>query len=148
MISFTAFRSVYVSSQASRARKEPANKAWHSSTVAAIRRKRALNQRDEESIPELPTVPSASLTGMRTLIQGGRRTPIGLQITNSKTIGDMEPEQRLLHESPAKLIGRIPRHFYQGKDRWEGSDPLWAFSALYAPFKYHRLAALREKFRV
>ena len=105
MISFTAFRSVYVSSQASRARKDPANKARHSSTVAAVRRKRALHQRDEESVPELPTIPSATLTGTRTSFQGGRRrTGTGLQSTNFIIIGDMAPEQRLLHESPAKHL--------------------------------------------
>ena len=78
MISLTAFRSVYVSSQSSRARRERANKPWYSSTVAAIRRKRIFNQKDEESTAGLPTIPSATLTGMRTFIQGGRRTGTGL----------------------------------------------------------------------
>lgn len=102
MISLTAFRSFYVSSRNARARREPANKAWYSGTVAAMRRKRILNQRDEESVPGLPTIPSATLTGMRTFIQGERRTGTDLESTYSIVTGDEEPEQWLLHERPAK----------------------------------------------
>ena len=87
MISITAFRSIYVSSQqTSRARKQLANnKPWYSSPVAAIRRKRALGQEDEEFVAGLPTIPSATLTGMRSFIQGGRWKGTGLQSTNSTT---------------------------------------------------------------
>lgn len=101
VISLTAFRSVFVSSQSSHARKEPATKPWYSSTVAAIKRKRLYNQRDVESIPGLPTIPSATLTGIRTFIQGGRGTDISLQNTHLTTTGEVEPEQWLLHERPA-----------------------------------------------
>ncbi len=104
MISLTAFRSVYVSSQTSRAHKELANKPWYSSTVAAIRRKRPLHQKDEEYIPGLPTIPSATLTGIRTVIQGGRRTGTGFPSLNSTLTGEEGLEQWLLHERPAKLF--------------------------------------------
>lgn len=103
MISLTAFRSVFVGSQSSGAQRDPANKPWYSSTVAAIRRKRALDQKDEETTLGLPTVPSATLTGMRTFIQGGRHTGIGVQTTISTTTGDVEPEQWLLHERPTTI---------------------------------------------
>lgn len=103
MISLTAFRSVFIGSQSSGAQREPANKPWYSSTVAAIRRKRALDQTDEETTLGLPTVPSATLTGMRTFIQGGRRTGIGIHTTNSTTTGEVEPEQWLLHERPTTI---------------------------------------------
>ena len=72
MISLTAFRSVFVASESSRARKESAKKPWYSSTVAAIKRNKARQASDEEAIQELPQIPSATLTGMRTFIQGGR----------------------------------------------------------------------------
>ena len=114
MISLTAFRSVYVSSQASRAYKELANKPWYSSTVAAIRRKRALHQKDEEYIPGLPTIPSATLTGIRTFIQGGRRTGTGFPSLNSTITGEEEPEQWLLHERPAKLFWEQSENKYPG----------------------------------
>lgn len=104
MISLTAFRSFYVSSQASRAHKKPVNKPWYSNTVGAIRRKKALHQKDEDYIPGLPTIPSATLTGMRTFIQGGRRTGTGFPFLNSTTMGEEEPEQWLLHERSAKLF--------------------------------------------
>ena len=92
MISITAFRSIYASSQrTSRARKQLANnKPWYSGPVAAIRRKRALDRKDEEFVVGLPTIPSATLTGMRTFIQGGRRTGTGLQSTSSTTNGEEE----------------------------------------------------------
>ena len=102
MISLTAFRSFYVNSQSLRARREPANRPWYSSTVAAIRRKRVHNKRDEDSITGLPAIPSATLTGMRTFIQSGRRTGTGLQTTNLTTTDEFEPEQWLLHERPVK----------------------------------------------
>ena len=103
MVSITGFRSVYVSSQT--ARKEPANKPWYSSTVAAIRRRRELDRRDEESIPGLPTIPSATLTGMRTFIQGGRRPGTGPQTTSDSTItGEEESEQWPIHQSPNEKL--------------------------------------------
>lgn len=104
MISLTAFRSFYVSSRNARARRESANEAWYSSTVAAMRRKRILNQGDEECVPVLPTIPSATLTGMRTFIQGGRRTGTDLESTYSTVTGDEEPEQWFPHEKPAKQM--------------------------------------------
>ena len=92
MISITAFRSIYVSSlQTSRARKQQANnKPWYSSPAAAIRRKRALDRKDDEFVAGLPTIPSATLTGMRTFIQGGRRTGTGLQSITSTPNGKEE----------------------------------------------------------
>ena len=71
MISLTAFRSVFVASESSRARRERAKKPWYSSTIAAIRRNKAKRGSDEEAIQGLPSIPSATLTGMRTFIQGG-----------------------------------------------------------------------------
>ena len=103
MISITAFRSVFVGSQSSGAQRELANKPWYSSTVAAIRRKRAFDPTDEETTLGLPTVPPATLTGMRTFIQGGRRTGIGFQTTNSTATGEVEPEQWLLDEKPTTI---------------------------------------------
>ena len=72
MISLTAFRSVFVDSESSRARRERAKKPWYSSTIAAIRRTKMQRGSDEEAIQGLPSIPSATLTGMRTIIQGGR----------------------------------------------------------------------------
>ena len=81
MISLTAFRSVFVASESSRARREGAKKPWYSSTVAAIKRNKARQPSDEEAIQELPRIPSATLTGMRAFIQGGRHKRTSRQTT-------------------------------------------------------------------
>jgi len=62
-ISLTAFRSVFVASATSRARKEGARKPWYSSTVELINRRRKERNRDEEAMRGLPIIPSATLTG-------------------------------------------------------------------------------------
>ncbi|KAI9703713.1 MAG: hypothetical protein M1836_007483 [Candelina mexicana] len=74
MISLTAFRSAFVASQSSRTRREVAKRAWYSSSVEAVKRNRAQRRRDEEAAQELPNIPSATLTGIRTFIQGAHIT--------------------------------------------------------------------------
>ena len=74
MISLTAFRSVFVESESSRARKEGAKKPWYSSTVEAIKRSKERRGVQSDGFKELPKIPSATLTGMRTMIAGGRPT--------------------------------------------------------------------------
>lgn len=74
MISLTAFRSVFVASATSRARKEGAKKPWYSSTVEVINRKRKQKAQDEDEMRGLPTIPGATLTGMGTFIRGVHRT--------------------------------------------------------------------------
>ena len=64
MVSLTAFRSVFAS-QASN-HKGANIRPWYSSTVAKIRRRR---QQDHD-LGTLPAIPSATLSGMRTLIRG------------------------------------------------------------------------------
>ena len=64
MISLTAFRSVFAS-QASNY-KGANNRPWYSSTVAKIRRRK---QQDHD-LGTLPAIPSATLSGMRSLIRG------------------------------------------------------------------------------
>lgn len=74
MISLTAFRSVFVTSSNSRARREAGKMPWYSSTLELVRsRKKNLSQ-NSEADPGLPAIPSATLTGMRTFIHGGGRT--------------------------------------------------------------------------
>ncbi|KAI9796329.1 MAG: hypothetical protein M1835_004320 [Candelina submexicana] len=74
MISLTAFRSAFVVSQSSRSQRQVAKRAWYSSSVEAVKRSRAQRRHDEEAAQELPKIPSATLTGIRTFIQGGRVT--------------------------------------------------------------------------
>ena len=81
MISITAFRSVFVASESPRARRERAKKPWYSNTVAAIRRSKNQRGSDEEAIQGLPSIPSATLTGMRTFIQGGRHVQTSHELT-------------------------------------------------------------------
>ena len=81
MISLTAFRSVFVASESSRARRERTKKPWYSSTIAAIKRSKPQRGSDEEAIQGLPSIPSATLTGMRTFIQGGRHVQTSQETT-------------------------------------------------------------------
>ncbi|KAL8970734.1 MAG: hypothetical protein Q9183_001383, partial [Haloplaca sp. 2 TL-2023] len=70
MISLTAFRSVFVASNSNRARKKAAKQPWYSSTVAALKRKGEKQSTKQRANLEMPTLPSASMTGMRSFIQG------------------------------------------------------------------------------
>ena len=61
MVSVTVFRSAFAT-EASNVKIRP----WYSSSVGKIRRR---NQQDRD-LEFLPTIPSATLSGMRTVIQG------------------------------------------------------------------------------
>lgn len=98
MISLTAFRSVFVASESSRSRREGAKKPWYSSTVAAMKRNKARQPSDEDAIQELPRIPSATLTGMRTFIQGGRHKPTSRQTTGFKSTHEGGPDEWPLYE--------------------------------------------------
>ena len=99
MFSLTAFRSVFVALESSRARREGAKKPWYSSTVAAIKRNKARQPSDEEAIQELPRIPSATLTGMRTFIQGGRHKRTSRQTTGFTSTYGGEPDEWPLYDS-------------------------------------------------
>lgn len=64
MVSITAFRSVFASEASNY--KSANIRPWYSSTVAKIRRRKQQNH----DLGTLPTIPSATLSGMRTLIRG------------------------------------------------------------------------------
>ena len=68
MVSMTAFQSVFVSgNRKARARER---RPWYSSTVARLRLHRDAGAKNR--LQCLPTIPSATLTGMQTFIHGGR----------------------------------------------------------------------------
>ncbi|KAL9024900.1 MAG: hypothetical protein Q9196_006172 [Gyalolechia fulgens] len=92
MISLTAFRSVFVASEASRARRQAVQKPWHSSVVEAVRRKKGWPYKKERADLEMPTLPSATLTGMRTFIQGGGRPTRTKHQNHSSASFDGEPD--------------------------------------------------------
>lgn len=102
MISLTAFRSAFVYSESSRARREGAKRPWYSSSIEAIRRKRAQRLSDEEATQGLPTIPSATLSGMRTFIHGGRHYRSHHQITDLTATFDEEFDERPLHRGSAE----------------------------------------------
>ena len=99
MISLTAFRSVFVAADASRAQRESPKKAWYSSSIEAIRRRRARQNSDEEATKGLPSIPGATLTGMRTFIQGGHHTEMSENSTGSTTTYDGEVDDWPLYKS-------------------------------------------------
>ena len=72
MVSLNAFRTLFMAHR-SRQQKSP-NEAWYSRNRRIAFRKRATNTGDEEI--QLPDIPRATLTGMRTVIAGGR-SPTG-----------------------------------------------------------------------
>ena len=87
MVSLTAFRSVFAS-QESKDRKRK-TRPWYSSTVARLRRHKASSPR--YNLEELPAIPSATISGMRTFIRGSRLGNISE--TNEDLIG-YEPMNR------------------------------------------------------
>ena len=99
MISLTAFRSVFVGSEALRAQRESPKKPWYSSSIEAIRRKRARQNSDKEAIRGLPSIPGATLTGMRTYIRGGHGAGMSQNTTGSTTIYDGEVDDWPLYKS-------------------------------------------------
>ena len=90
MVSLNAFRSVFTS-QGLEGRKRKA-RPWYSSTVAKLRRHRALPV--PYNLDDLPAIPSATISGMRTFIRdgwlGGRpETNDGLNVYGSaELLGD------------------------------------------------------------
>ena len=72
MISLTAFRSLFVAN-ASKARENKKISPWLSSTPKVFRRHKKLSSEENPDLVNL-TIPSATLTGMRTVIRGGPMT--------------------------------------------------------------------------
>ena len=69
MVSLTPSRSIFITSTTQRAHGDGAKRSWYSSTVATMRKRR--NQKNQEEREQgLPAIPSATLTEMRTWIQG------------------------------------------------------------------------------
>lgn len=67
MVSLTAFRSVFASQGSEN--KERKARPWYSSTVAKLRRHKASSVR--YNLEDLPSIPSATMSGMRTFIRDG-----------------------------------------------------------------------------
>jgi len=93
MISLTAFRSAFIGSESSRVRKSGAKKPWYSSTISAIKRRHAQRRSDEEAMQGLPQIPSATLTGMRTFIQGGHHTRSSHQSAGFRSTSEAESDE-------------------------------------------------------
>ena len=68
MVSLTAFRSVFAS-QGPEARRRKA-RPWYSSTIAKLRRHKASSE--GHNLGDLPVIPTATMSGMRTFIRGSR----------------------------------------------------------------------------
>ena len=68
MVCLNAFRTIFMAHR-SRQQRSP-NEAWYSRNRRIAFRKRAANTEDDEI--RLPNIPRATLTGMRTMIAGGR----------------------------------------------------------------------------
>jgi len=98
MMSFTPFRSAFVASETSRARREEAKKPWYSSTINVIERSKQRQRNDEKGNQELPRISSATLTGMRTFIHSGRHTWMSQQTTDLTSTIDWENEERPLYD--------------------------------------------------
>ena len=95
MISLTAFRSSFISSESQRAQKQAVQRPWYSS---AILRKRAKRHSDKEFSHGLPEIPSATLTGMRTVIEGGGHTTVDHQKTILVSVSEKESDDKPLYK--------------------------------------------------
>ena len=107
LISLTAFRSAFVDSESSRVRSEGARKQWHSSSIDAIWRNRVWRLNDEEGIHGLPKIPSARLTGMRTIIRGRLYDRSNHQTTDLGATFEGELDERALHKGvKSRVVSR------------------------------------------
>ena len=88
MISLTAFRSFFVGHESVQARQDLVRRRWYSNTLEAIRRKKTTQQNDKEAMVEMPSIPRATLTGMRTFIQGGKHTQTADQSQTSYSMSE------------------------------------------------------------
>ena len=92
LVSLTAFRQIFVSYGPKQARSP--SKPWYSSTIEKLK-SRKLTAKDE-GFGQLPSIPSATLSGMRTLIQGGQL---------ARTADDFDGEEMLAGWSPNDYKG-------------------------------------------
>ncbi len=116
MISLTAFRSVFVGTESFRARREPDKKLWQIDSFLAFKRKKIARGSIEESMLGLPTIPSATLTGMRSFIQGGRHTQSTHQKTNLTSTSRGEPDEWPLHDRLARAEATTYRRLHENAD--------------------------------
>ena len=101
MISLTAFRSVFVGSASSRIRREAIKKPWYSSTILRNRSRRRL---DDEANQELPQIPSATLSGMWTIIRGGRKTTATHETATYKSRFGEESDESPLYNIDQQMV--------------------------------------------
>ena len=87
MVSLTAFRPFFAS-QVSEARDRMA-KPWYSSTVAKLRRQKPSSE--SYNLEGLPSIPSATISGMRTFIRGSR---LGCGPEEYDELASYEPSKR------------------------------------------------------
>jgi hypothetical protein len=82
LVSLTAFRQLFISHGPNRERSS--SKSWYASTIEGLKSHK--RKAEDEGFGELPSIPSATLSGVRTFIQGGQRT---------RTAGDFDEEEML-----------------------------------------------------
>ena len=88
MVSLSAFRSVFASDER-RARSKKV-RPWYSSTVARLRERNKLSE-SSHGLENLPSIPSATMSGMRTFIRSsglGSETDIHDKSNDGKSLSD------------------------------------------------------------
>lgn len=103
LVSLTAFRQLFVSHGPKRSQ-EP-TKSWYSTTIGKLRRQK--REAGEKGFRTLPSIPSATLSGMRTLIQGGRM---------ADTTGTFDEEEVVNGWSPGEHEGKSSRQVRVSND--------------------------------
>ncbi|KAI9792801.1 MAG: hypothetical protein M1816_001533 [Peltula sp. TS41687] len=100
MVSFTAFRSIFMAESSKNRDKEA--KPWYSTRqrILRLRRKAASDEQSENS---LPAIPGATLTGMRTFIRGGQDT----STTRSETVYAESSDGRPLPKHPEEAASAV-----------------------------------------
>lgn len=110
MLSGTAFRSVFVSSTSARAGRDEGRTPWYSSTVEKIRSRKKQRSSDEEGVLGWPSIPSATLTGMRTFINGGRQTNDMNAISRADSVDEAESVEWQQHMTAGSTRMRQERN--------------------------------------
>lgn len=122
MVSFSAFRSVFVAHD-NRVREERhRNRLWYAdkkNLLRSVLRRRKIRSESEET-DQLPEIPRATLTGMHTLIKGGK-----FKVNSQSASWSSEGRATLANSEPVEEIRKTS--FPTGSDQVSSSSSYFIF---------------------
>lgn len=107
MVSLSAFRSFFVAHESRLREDRNRNRHWYMSKKKALAWRRRMLQSESEEMDQLPQIPRATMTGMRTFISGGENneshmSSIGARATT--TLAKSENAERIRVEKTISTV--------------------------------------------